>query len=35
VFGTGYDWFIVSLAVVMLVLLGAIVYIMVNVFRRR
>ena len=31
----GYDWFIVGLAVVMLVLLGAIVFIMVNVFRRR
>jgi hypothetical protein len=31
----GFDWFIVGLALLMLVLIGAIVYIMVNVFGRR
>ena len=34
-FGIGYDWLMVSVAVVMLALLVAVVFIMVNVFRRR
>jgi hypothetical protein len=35
VLGIGYNWLMGGLAVVMLVLLGAIVFIMVNVFGRR
>jgi hypothetical protein len=35
VFAVGYDWLMVGVAVVMLALLGAVVFIMVNVFRRR
>jgi hypothetical protein len=35
VFGIGYDWLMVGVAVVMLALLVAVVFIMVNVFRRR
>ena len=34
-FGIGYDWLMVGVAVVMLALLVAVVFIMVNVFRRR
>ncbi len=35
VFGIGYDWLMFGVAVVMLALLGAVIFIMVNVFRRR